>query len=120
MSGLGLILSIAKDALAAQTYGIDVTGHNIANVSTESYSRQRPIHEAREPAPYGGVIMGRGVDTTRIERICDQFIESQLTQRPHAFGRHIVSLRVEFHHTFFGHHFGQLQQNMKRFFSPIS
>ena len=40
MSGVGLVASIAKDALAAQRYGLDVTAHNIANVNTEGYSRQ--------------------------------------------------------------------------------
>ena len=65
MSGLGLILSIAKDALAAQRYGMDVTGHNIANVNTTGYSRQNPVHEAKEPAPYGGVLLGRGVECSQ-------------------------------------------------------
>ena len=81
MSGLGLILSIAKDALAAQHYGMDVTGHNIANVNTPGYSRQRPIYEAKEPSPYGGVLLGRGVDITQIVRASDQLIENRLMQQ---------------------------------------
>ncbi len=81
MSGLGLVLSIAKDALASQTYGMSVTGHNIANVSTEGYSRQRAVQESNEPAPYGGVLLGRGVNTTQVLRISDQFIEKQLMER---------------------------------------
>ncbi len=81
MSGLGLILSIARDALAAQQYGINVTGHNIANVNTEGYSRQTSVNEAREPAPYGGLLLGRGVDVTQVLRASDQFIESQLMDR---------------------------------------
>ena len=81
MSGLGLVLSIAKDALAAQRYGMDVTGHNIANVNTPGYSRQNPVYEAKKPAPYGGVLLGRGVDTTQIVRAGDQFIENQLMRQ---------------------------------------
>ena len=81
MSGLGLVLSIAKDALAAQRYGINVTGHNIANVNTEGYSRQSAVHEAREPAPYGGVVLGRGVDTTDVLQATDQLIENRLMQQ---------------------------------------
>lgn len=81
MSGLGLVLSIAKDALAAQQYSIDVTAHNIANVNTPGYSRQRPVYEAKEPAPYGGLLLGRGVDTTQIVRVSDQFIENRLMQQ---------------------------------------
>jgi len=81
MSGLGLILSIARDALAAQQYGINVTSHNIANVNTEGYSRQTSVNEAREAAPYGGLLLGRGVDVTQVLRASDQFIESQLMDR---------------------------------------
>ncbi len=81
MSGLGLVLSIAKDALAAQQYGINVTGHNIANVNTPGFSRQTVVYEAKEPAPYGGVLLGRGVDTTDVLRANDQFIENRLMQQ---------------------------------------
>jgi flagellar hook-associated protein 1 FlgK len=81
MSGVGLLLSIAKDALAAQRYGMDVTAHNIANVNTEGYSRQRVIYETRQPAPYGGVLLGRGVDTTEVARVSDQFVENRLMQQ---------------------------------------
>ena len=81
MSGLGLVLSIAKTALFAQRHGIDVTAHNIANVNTPSYSRQSPVIEAKEPAPYGGVLLGQGVDTTDVVRATDQFVENQLMQQ---------------------------------------
>ena len=81
MSSLGLVLSIAKDALAAQRYGINVTAHNIANVNTEGYSRQRAVFEPREPAPYGGVLLGRGVDTKEVVRLSDQFVENRLMQQ---------------------------------------
>ncbi len=79
-SGIGLLLSIAKDALAAQQYGIYVTGHNIANVNTPGYSKQNAVLEARDPAPYGGVILGRGVNTTEITRNSDQIIENRVMQ----------------------------------------
>ena len=81
MSGLGLVLSIAKDALAAQQIGVNVTAHNIANVSTDGYSRQTSVNEAKEPAPYAGLLLGRGVDTTQVLRTTDQFIEKQLRER---------------------------------------
>lgn len=81
MSGIGLVLSIAKDALSAQKYGMNVTAHNIANVNTEGYSRQHAVFEAKEPAPYGGVLLGRGVDTTEVLRASDQFIENRLMQQ---------------------------------------
>ncbi|MBW1795340.1 MAG: flagellar hook-associated protein FlgK [Deltaproteobacteria bacterium] len=81
MSSLGLVLSIAKDALSAQRYGMNVTAHNIANVNTPGYSRQTAVYETKEPAPYGGVLLGRGVDTTDVLRASDQFIENRLMQQ---------------------------------------
>jgi flagellar hook-associated protein 1 FlgK len=80
-SGVGMVLSIAKDALAAQQYGINVTGHNIANVNTPGYSRQSPVLEAKEPELYGGVLLGRGVDTTQVVRASDQVLENRLMQQ---------------------------------------
>lgn len=76
--GIGLVLSIAKDAMAAQQYGIYVSGHNISNVNTEGYSKQSAVQEAKRPAPFGGVLLGRGVDTTQITRSSDQIIENRV------------------------------------------
>ena len=81
MAGLGLLMSIAKDALLAQRYGMDVTAHNIANVNTPGYSRQRAVQEPKEPAAYGGVLLGRGVDTDEVVRTSDQFVENRLMQQ---------------------------------------
>jgi flagellar hook-associated protein 1 FlgK len=81
MSGLGLVLDIAKTALSTQQYGIDVTGHNIANVNNPSYSRQSPVIEAKEGVSYGGVLLGRGVETTDVVRTTDRFIENQLSEQ---------------------------------------
>jgi flagellar hook-associated protein 1 FlgK len=80
-SGVGMVLSIAKDALAAQQYGINITGHNIANVNTPGYSRQSPLLEAKKPERFGGVLLGRGVETTQVLRASDQVIENRLMQQ---------------------------------------
>ena len=78
MSGIGLVLNIAKDALLTQQYAMDVVSHNIANVSTEGYSRQVPTLEASESAPYAGLLFGRGVKMTDIESVTNDFIEKRL------------------------------------------
>lgn len=80
-NGLDLVLSIAKDAMAAQQYGIYVTGHNIANVNTEGYSKQTAVLTARDPAPLGTVLLGRGVNTTDVARSSDQIIENRVMQQ---------------------------------------
>lgn len=81
MSGLTSVLSIARDALAVNQYGMDVTGHNVANVSTEEYSRQSPVLEAKRPAPYADQLFGTGARIAQIIRNVDRFIEARLMDR---------------------------------------
>lgn len=81
MSGIGLVLNAAKDALLTQQYAIDVVSHNVANVNTEGYSRQIPVLEAKTPASYAGFILGRGVALSEIVRSSDNFIETRLRER---------------------------------------
>lgn len=81
MSGLGLVLDIAKEALLAQKYAIDVVSHNISNVNTSGYTRQSAILEAKEAAPLGGVMLGRGVSIDAVIQNSDSFIESRLRDR---------------------------------------
>jgi len=75
---IGLVLSIAKDALAAQQSGVFVAGHNIANVNTPGYSRQSAVLQARKPSMYKGLNVGRGVNTTEFLRVSDKLIENRV------------------------------------------
>ena len=78
MSGISLVLNIAKDALLTQQYAMDIASHNIANVSTEGYSRQIATLETSEPAPYAGLMFGRGVTLSDIESVTNDFLEKRL------------------------------------------
>ena len=62
-------------ALLTQQKAIDTTGHNIANASTEGFSRQRLRLAAADPlvTPIGQ--LGRGVTAEGIERVRDQFLD---------------------------------------------
>jgi flagellar hook-associated protein 1 FlgK len=75
-----MVLNIARTALAAQQYGIDVTAHNIANVNTEGYSRQIPTLQGKQAFLSQGVLLGSGVKTEQVTRSVDQFIENKLMQ----------------------------------------
>ncbi len=75
MSG---ILSIGVSALLANRQALDTTGHNIANVNTEGYSRQRVDFAAREPSLMGSHFIGKGVETAQIRRQYDNFIANQM------------------------------------------
>lgn len=80
-------LSIARDALLVQQRAIQVAGHNIANVNTPGYSRQRLLLETKTPRDtYSGQI-GTGVQSVTIERIVDQFLSDQMNDSAHDMGR---------------------------------
>jgi len=81
MSGIGVVWDIAKDALSTSRFGIDVTGHNIANVNTPGYSRQSTVQEAKHPMFFNGLQLGRGVTTSQVVRETDRFIENRLMQQ---------------------------------------
>jgi flagellar hook-associated protein 1 len=78
MGGIGLVLNVAKDALLTQQYAMDVTSHNIANVSTDGYSRQSALLTAKDAAPFGGFMFGRGVELNNILRNTNSFLEKRL------------------------------------------
>jgi flagellar hook-associated protein 1 FlgK len=76
--GLVSILDIARTALSTQQYGIEVTGHNIANVNTPEYSRQSPVIVAEDPLKISGLLLGRGADVGSVVRATDQLVENRL------------------------------------------
>jgi len=83
MSGL---LSTSLSGLMAAQRSLETVQHNISNVNTEGYSRQR-VQQSTMPAlhaVYGYV--GQGVQVTSITRSYDQFINKQLNSSLSAFG----------------------------------
>ncbi|MBN1238768.1 MAG: flagellar hook-associated protein FlgK [Gammaproteobacteria bacterium] len=83
MSGGG-VLGIGVSALLAAQRALQVTGHNIANVNTEGYSRQRLDLAARAPQTAGFAAIGSGVELDGVERVVDQFVNLRLGMRTSA------------------------------------
>lgn len=79
MGGIGSTLQIAKTALSASAYGLNVTGNNIANVSNEDYSRQSIQLENAAPKSYSGVVVGNGVSIETVLQSVNQLLEDRLT-----------------------------------------
>lgn len=84
------LLSTAVSALSAYSRGLDTTSHNIANVATEGYSRQRVLYGTREAQAFGNGWVGSGVNATSIERVYDQFLGLQYRTTSSALGRQEV------------------------------
>ncbi len=81
------LLSIARTALLAQQRAIDVTGHNIANASTEGYSRQRLLLDPQVPLQTTIGQLGRGVDATGIQRLRNYFLDATYRRENGDLGR---------------------------------
>jgi len=71
------ILSIGQSALNAAQVGLTTTGHNIANASTDGYSRQTIVQGAvaGEQSSFG--FAGKGTEVLGVKRIYNEFLASQ-------------------------------------------
>lgn len=72
------VFGIGVSGLNAANLGLTTTGHNIANVNTPGYSRQRIIQSAPYPQGSGSGFVGMGVKVDTITRIYDQFLTRQV------------------------------------------
>ena len=71
------VLSTGLSSLRALQRALDTTSHNIANVSTEGYTRQRVEFQTRRPESSAGGWIGTGVDVSTVRRVYDQFLAQQ-------------------------------------------
>ncbi len=69
--------NIVKSGLFAAQRSLDITGHNISNVNTPGYSRQRLNQAQSTPmALYGGQgMLGTGVDSLSITQFRNEFLD---------------------------------------------
>ena len=87
MSGLFGTLNVGRSGLTVAQTTVDVTSHNIANVNTEGYSRQRAeIVTARPSSSYKYGQVGTGAQVEAIERIRDKFLDYQYRNQNSVYG----------------------------------
>lgn len=72
------ILQVGASSLLAFRRAQTTTGHNIANVNTPDYSRQRVEFVSNPPEMRGGSFIGTGVSVEGIERVYDDFLTQQV------------------------------------------
>ncbi len=69
---------MGKRALNAYRLGMQTVGHNVSNMRTEGYSRQRVLCSTVQPMDLPGVgQVGQGMKADEIVRIRDQFLDFQ-------------------------------------------
>lgn len=78
MPGIYGTLEIARKSLFANQLAIQVTSHNISNVNTPGYSRQRVSLEEAIPMSFSPGQIGTGVVASAITRSVDQLVDNQL------------------------------------------
>ena len=86
-------LEMSRRALNAFRMGMQVAGHNVANVYTEGYSRQRVNLSTTTPYTAPGLSspvipgqIGTGVKVDEIIRIRDEFLDFQYRSELSALG----------------------------------
>ena len=80
------MLGTAITGLQAFQRSLETTSHNIANVNTEGYSRQRVDLVTSKEHMIGVGYLGTGVTINNISRSYDQFITTQLRSSTAAYG----------------------------------
>ncbi len=81
----GQLFGVALSGLQSTQRAINATSHNIANVNTEGYSRQRAELTERNPKFTGAGFLGNGVHVTTVRRQYDDFLSQQVRSSSTAF-----------------------------------
>ncbi|MCX7780178.1 MAG: flagellar hook-associated protein FlgK [Negativicutes bacterium] len=88
-SSFGSLNTVVR-GLYAQQAGLDTVGHNIANASTEGFSRQTVNLATTRPGVIYGAVgamqIGTGVDITSITRARDVFMDKQMWKENSTLG----------------------------------
>ncbi|MGH8187690.1 MAG: flagellar basal body protein, partial [Steroidobacteraceae bacterium] len=71
------MLRTGLSGLLAFQRALDTTSHNISNVGTDGYSRQRVEIGTRPAQPYGNGWLGLGASVQTTARVYDEFIAGQ-------------------------------------------
>jgi len=77
MAGLFSGLELGKKALATNQLWLNTIGHNISNVNTPGYTRQRVDISTTLPEPSTAGPVGTGVTATDIRNVRDLFLNQQ-------------------------------------------
>jgi flagellar hook-associated protein 1 FlgK len=86
MPGLFGTLSLGARSLQTQQLGIEVAGHNLANVNNPAYARQRLAlaTSVAVPTPFG--LQGTGAEAAGIVRLRSDLVDRQVTGEASARG----------------------------------
>jgi flagellar hook-associated protein 1 FlgK len=81
------LLGVGVSGLLAFQRALSTTSHNIANVNTEGYSRQRTEFATYPPQYLGAGYLGKGVYVDAVRRMYDGFLTDQVRSSTSAFSQ---------------------------------
>ena len=81
------LLRTGLSGLLAFQRALDTTSHNISNVNTEGYSRQRVDFSTRPAEPYANGWIGNGAKVSTVRRVYDEFVATQTRTTSSSFER---------------------------------
>lgn len=67
------LLQLGVSGLLTAQQQLSTAGHNIANVNTDGYSRQRVLQQTTTPVTSGSNFLGTGTRVAQVQRVFDQF-----------------------------------------------
>lgn len=82
------MLNTAVSGLLTFQRALSTTSHNIANVNTEGYSRQRVDISTQIPSYSGDSYYGNGVNVNAVTRVYDQFLTAELRATTSTFSKY--------------------------------
>ena len=86
MSRIWSMMDVGKRSMANSQTALQTVSHNVANKSTEGYSRQRVDMKANEPIGLGATRIGTGARPGVIGRTNDGYLEKQIEREGNALG----------------------------------
>ncbi len=96
---MGGIFGIGTSGLLTAQRQLATASHNISNVNTEGFSRQRAEQAARRPQFSGSGYIGTGVDVQNTVRLANEFLEEQIRGANSQFGQfdafHKLSTQID-------------------------
>lgn len=114
------IFGISVSGLLSNQASISTTSHNIANASTEGYSRQRAVQTSRTPQFIGGNYFGTGVELGEVERIFEAAHQLQVQANTSDFNRFQSFLsQAERVDNLLSGDGGGINQAIQKFFSAV-
>lgn len=78
MSKISSMMDVGKRSLSNSQTALQTVSHNIANKSTEGYSRQRVEIVTNDPAGSGRLRIGMGARASQVTRVNNPWLEKQI------------------------------------------